>query len=89
MHRKVDATGQQCLLDLFREQALAALFRQRPILNDIAGRPDDHEFNPFLSHTHRGGQSRPHRARLDQGERTAARTDAQGGCGLRHITSRC
>ena len=89
MHSKIDATGQQCLLDFFREQALAALFRQRAILNDVAGRPDDDEFNTILFHAHRRGQSSPHRTRLDQGERAAARTDAQGGCGLRHITSRC
>jgi len=89
MHRKVDATGQQGLLDLFREQAFAALFRQSPILDDVAGRPDHDEFNPLLFDAHRAGQPCPHRARLDQGERAAARTNAQGGCGLRHITSRC
>ena len=48
MHRKIDAPGQQGLLDLFREQAFAALLRQRPVLDDVAGRPDDDEFNRLL-----------------------------------------
>jgi hypothetical protein len=59
MHRKVDATGQQGLLDLFREQAFAALFRQSPILDDVAGRPDHDEFNPLLFDAHRAAPAVP------------------------------
>src|SRR5262249_52811434 len=88
MHRKIDTAGQQCFLDFFREQALAALFRQRAILNDVAGRPDDDESNPVLFHAHSRGQSSPYRARLDQGEGPAARPGGEGGCGWRFFPSR-
>jgi hypothetical protein len=89
MHRQIDAAVQQCFLDLFGEQALAAHFRQRPVLDRVAGSADDDELDCLLIHPERYGQPRAHGARLYQRQRAAARADAQRGGGLRHITSRC
>ena len=37
MHGEIDVAAQQRLLDLLGEQALAALLRQRPVLDGVAG----------------------------------------------------
>src|SRR5262249_53903282 len=43
MHREVHAPVEERLLDLLGEQAFAALLRQRPVLNRVAGGPDDNK----------------------------------------------
>jgi hypothetical protein len=89
MHGKIDASVQQGFFDLLGEEAFATLLRQWPILDYVAGGPDNDKLNGLFIRPDRSRQPRTHRARLHQSERTAARTDAPGGCGLRHITSRC
>ena len=41
VHRDVDAAVQQCIVDLLREEALAADIRQRLVQDLVAGRLDD------------------------------------------------
>ena len=90
MHRNVDSSIQQGLLDLLGEQAFAALLRQWPILDRVPGCTNDDELDYILIEPGRHRQSGTDHSRLHQGKRTAARSNAQGsGCGLRHITSRC
>ena len=47
MHREVDRAGEQRLLDLLGEQALAADLRQRPVADHVAGGADDLDLDPF------------------------------------------
>ena len=52
MHREVDGAGEQRLLDLLGEQALAAGLRQRPVLDRVAGGADDLELDPLGARAH-------------------------------------
>ena len=66
MHGEIDAAVEQRLLDLLGEQALAAHFRQRPVLDGIARGADDDEFDRRLVDAERLRQPRTHGARLHQ-----------------------
>ena len=79
MHREVDRTCEQCILDLLGEEAFAAHLRQRPVANHVAGGADDLELDLVGGETVDGGQALAHLPRLDDRERAAARPDAQNG----------
>ena len=77
MHGKIDRAGQQRLLDLLGEQALAAGVRQRPVLDRVAAGADGLDFDPVERDAARRGEAALHLPRLDQRQRRAARADAQ------------
>jgi hypothetical protein len=86
MHREVDRTAEQRLLDLLGEQALAARLAQRAILDAIARGADRDDLDRVLVPPMRSSERRARQARLRQRERTAARSDANR---LRQGTSEC
>ena len=51
MHGDIDPFFKQGFLDLFCEQPFAAFVRQRSILDRIAGRANNQEFNLLLVDT--------------------------------------
>ena len=77
MHREIDRAGEQRLLDLLGEQALAAGLRQRPVLDAVAGGADHLDRDPLGLEAMRRGQRRAHHARLRQRQRAAARAEPQ------------
>ena len=88
--REIDAAGEQCLLDLFGEQAYAADLRQRSVLDAVAGGADDLQFDSLGRHSMRRGEAVAHLMRLRQRERTAARANSQQRRRrLRHGTPQC
>ncbi len=82
MHGNVDGAGQQRLLDLFREQALAADLLQRPVGSDqgavIAGGLDDHDLAGIFGKSVGGHQAAARLESLGERERRAARADPEG-----------
>ncbi len=56
MHRDIDAAVEQRLLDLLGEQALAAGFRERPVLDTVAAGRDRHDLESALRQTVRRHQ---------------------------------
>src|SRR5829696_2586507 len=92
MDREVDPARQQSLFDFLGEKTLTPGFRQRPVLDHVAGRADRLDGDVFGIDTVRSGDAVTHRPRLGQRQRTAARADAQD-CwlvrGLRHVTPQC
>jgi hypothetical protein len=79
MHGEVDGAGEERLLDLFGEQALAADLGERPIADQVAGGADDLDRDPLGAEPVGGGEPRAHLMRLGERERAAARADAQDG----------
>ena len=77
MHGDVDAAGEQRLLDLLGEQALAAGLRQRPVLDAVAAGRDHHDLERVLRQAMRRHQPRARLMRLRQRQRAAARSDPQ------------
>jgi secondary thiamine-phosphate synthase enzyme len=77
MHRDVDAAGQQVLLDLAREQALAADLLQRAVQHGVAGGLDDDDLEGGLWQVEGRGQTVAGFVGLGQGEGRAAGADAQ------------
>jgi hypothetical protein len=71
---KVDLALQQCLFDLLHEEPLAAHFRQRSLLEPIAGRSNDDDLARGAAGLR---QPRGDAARLIQGELAAARAEAE------------
>ena len=71
---EIDRAGEECIFELLDEQALATCFGQRRVREPIAGRLDDGDFT--RDSRGRFQQSR-HRVRLEQRERTAARSEYQ------------
>src|SRR5581483_8215363 len=78
---EIDLVPQQRLLDFLHEQALAADFGQRRVLQPVARRPDDHD--AALRSTG-FGNPRGNGVRLPQGELAAARPKAQFRSGRCH-----
>ena len=79
MHREIDRAGEQRLLDLLGEQALAAGLRQRPVLDAVAawcGSPRSRSRS--ASRPCAAASAGAHHARLRQRQRAAARADAAG-----------
>ncbi len=92
MHREIDRSGQQRLLDLPGEQALAAGLAQRPIADQVAGGADHLERDPVGGPSQHCGQALAHLSRLGERQRAAARSDAQARDvrrGLHLMTSQC
>ena len=92
MHREIDAAGQQCFLDLFGEEPLAAGVGKRPVLHDVTGGADDLDLDRRGIDARRRGQPALHFTRLHQRQRRTARTDAQEGnraCRLCHMAFKC
>ena len=81
VHRGIDPTRQQRLLDLLDEQALAAGLGQRAVLDGIARGSDGDDLDGIGrgQRGHRGGQRVAHQAGLDQSEPAAARAEFQEG----------
>ena len=87
MDRKIDSAGQQRVLDLLGEQAFAAGFGQRPVLDAVARSADHRDLDRVLGPAMRQRERRAHHMGLCQRERAAARSDAQchrGDIRLRH-----
>ena len=75
MHRHVDPPGEQRLVDLLGEQALAADVGECAVLHPVAGGDYGHD----LGHRRawmRGGQQIAHHPRLSQRQPAAATADA-------------
>ena len=92
MDREIDAAGDQRFLDLLREQALAAGFRKRPVLDAVARGADDGDRDGGGVEAVRGGDAVPRLVRLGEGEGRATRADDQdggGSSGLHAIGSGC
>ena len=86
------APDKQRLLDFLGEQALAAGFGQRPVLDHVAGGADDLDLDPLRVEAAGRWRGGLHLARLHQRQRRAARADAQDGAvgrGLCHRTFKC
>src|SRR5438132_4554160 len=75
MHRQIDGAGDERLLDLLREQALAAGLGQRPVADHVAAGADDLELDALSGKRVRGGQAITHLSGLRERERAAARAD--------------
>ena len=75
MHGEIDRAGQQRLVDLLGEQALAAEIAQRSG-DAVAGGGDDAELDVALAQAMRRHQQRADMARLPERERAAARADS-------------
>jgi hypothetical protein len=95
MHRKIDRTGDERLLDLLGEEALAAGIGQRPVADRIARGADDLERDLLRGNAARR-QAIAHLLRLGERQRATARADDERGrsgrgrcCGLHPMTSRC
>src|SRR5882724_4341623 len=73
MHRYVDATVAQRVLDLFRKEALALELVQRTIDFRVAARLDDHDLGGYAGARQRG----PQPFGLPQGELAAAAAKSQ------------
>jgi len=96
MHRKVDSAGDERLLDLLGEEALAAGIRKRAVADRIAGGADDLERDLLRGKDVRSREAIAHLLRLGERQRATARTDDERGgsgrgrcCGLHPMTSRC
>ena len=89
MHREVDGPLKQRLLDLLGEQPLAAHLRKRPVLDAIAGRLDDLNFDQPGVDAVRRRQRRARHMGLRQRERAAARSEPENCRGLRQWTPQC
>ena len=79
VHGDIDAPRQQRLLDLLDEQALAAGFGQRPVLDRVAGGPDHHDLDRIGrgERRHGRGERVAHQAGLGQRQLAAARAEAE------------
>ena len=88
MHGEVDLAGQQRLLDLLGEKALAAGLGERPVLDAVAGGLDGADLEGMPAGAVRRLQALLHLARLRQRQRRAARADADCAC-LQASFSRC
>ena len=88
MHGDVDLARQQRLLDLLGEKALAAGVGERPVLDAVAGGLDGANLERMPPGAVRRLQPLLHFARLGQGQRRAARADADCAC-LQASFSRC
>jgi hypothetical protein len=77
MDGDVDAARKQRLLDLLGEQALAAGFRERPVLDAVAAGGDDDDLERRFRQAVRRHQPCPRLVRLRQRQRAAARPDLQ------------
>jgi hypothetical protein len=73
VHRQVDLSGQQRVLDLFHEEPLAARLEERRPLPSIPCRRDDDDFRPAAGRLHPCGDC----PRLPERERTAAGSEPQ------------
>ena len=79
MHRQINMPGDQRLLDLLDEQALAADLGEQPVLHPVAGRADRHDLDRSI----RGefgvsrNQAIANEGGLVQRHRTAAGSDAE------------
>jgi hypothetical protein len=62
---------------LLRPEALASDFGKRPILHDVPGGSDRNDLDPLRPPVERLAQSLRHHARLGEGERRSARSDAK------------
>ena len=80
MHGDVDAAGEQRFLEFLGEQALAAGFRKRTILDAVAGRGDRLDRKGLFRQIMRGHQPGPRLVRLRQGKWAAAASNPQHGC---------
>src|SRR5262249_14930948 len=90
MHGKVDGAGEERLIELLGEQALAAFLSERPVADHVAGRVDRLECDRTGGKRVRGGEAIAHLFRLGERERAAARADDERWlCGLQAMTSRC
>ena len=88
MHGDIDIAGQQRLLDLLGEKALAACVGERPVLDAVAGGLDGANLEDMPAGAVRRLQPLLHFARLSQRQRRAARADADFAC-LQASFSRC
>ncbi len=79
MDGEVDTTAKQRLVDLLGEQALAAEFAQRHVLDGIARGLDHGEIDLALGQPI-GNQEAAHMVRLPKGERAAAGADQKWTC---------
>ena len=79
------AAVQQRLLDLAREQALAADLFQRPVLDLVARHLDHHDLERRFGQVKRRHQAAPHLMRLPQRKGRSTGSDLQGlgGAGQR------
>ena len=78
MHREVDGPSDQCRVQLFGEQPLAAGLRQSAILNRIARGADDFNCEMILRDSVGFSEQRACLVCLRQRQRAAARADAKG-----------
>jgi len=90
MDGDVDPTVQQRLLDLLREQSLAADLGQRTVEEPVSGGADDLEAHGILRRElrHRRGKGVADHARLRERERRAAGADHEAGAIL-HGNASC
>ena len=79
MHRGVDPPGEQGGVDLLGEEALAAGFRERPVLDDVAAGADDLERHRGLVPAVREREQPARLVRLSEGEGGAARAEGEEG----------
>src|SRR5262249_56087583 len=94
MEGKGDGAGEERLLDLFGEEALAAGVGERPAADPVAGGVNRLERDRVGGKRVRGGEALAHELRLRERERAAARTDDEREgwrrlCRLHAMTSRC
>ncbi len=81
MHREIDGAAEQCFLDLFGEESLAARIRQCAVQNTVAGGGQRHNFRRHASMCLQGAR---HEIGLRPGKPGAARADAERDRVLRH-----
>ncbi len=83
MHAQIDATGQQCLVDLLGEHALATDIGKCGVLGlaTVAAGGKHLDLDAILGHAMRLGQEAAHQFRLGEGQRAATRSDPGEGEG--------
>ena len=77
MHGDIDGPIQQRLFDLAGEQALAADFLQRAVLNGVARHLDDADGKGILGQVKRGHQPRARLMRLRKCQRGSTGADVE------------
>ena len=79
MDGDVDVAADLRDIEFLGEQAFAARFRQRPILNGVACRLDDDDLDPVLRHRVSAGKQRADLMRLRKRQRRSARANSRQG----------
>ena len=77
MHGEIDLVVEQCEIELFGEQALAAGLGERAVLDGVAGRADHADGDRLLGDAVCMGELRTHLMRLGERQGRAARADPQ------------